>query len=506
MHNFSGLPLDIIDHILQFCPTFLTLRSAILTSKSFYNVYQAHPHSLLLAVACNVIGPALPQALRVVRYRSPESAPNDTNGGVADEASGSQTKSDPGDEILATKSHSDSGSETKSVSDEDKEGDGKTPKLVEYDDEETDEKTPITSREVHQLCRDAKIVGFFEDMFSLRHKNRRFKTSQLTPTESYRFRRAMYRIMFYSRVFSAEKYEGFSEDDELEALAEELMKVRRASYRKKFFRGFFSDEILQIYAVSSFLVEIVHWLDKVFFLGVEDKESVLALGLEWIYNSMQENVEARDYAYQLMELLGNSPFTRKYLSTSISPILEERNVKLPDRKDSSIWRVVLDSIDGNQDPCDQCKTVTPTEFDFLGPSTYDFICASQPYQDKFLYLLKERLAYSPLDRAYLSKKPDAVRYPKIMETIFNDDIKQPEFSNWKKEDWLCKNCMEKYMREHFYLWLLGLKKQEGETIPEDCRYGYDCATMNHNLQHALKFNHLCAPSRNPEDEEYITFF
>ncbi|THV03001.1 hypothetical protein K435DRAFT_962671 [Dendrothele bispora CBS 962.96] len=490
MRNFSGLPLDddIIDRVLQFCPTFETLRSAILTSKSFYNVYQAHPRSLLRAVAYNVTGPTLPQALRVVRYRSPEGARNDINGGVANETSGSQTKSDPGNEVPATKSHSDSGSETESDSDEDNEGDGKTPKLVECDedDEETDEKTPITPEEVHQLCHDAKIVGFFEDLFSLRHKNRRFKTSQLTPTESYRFRRAMYRIMFYSRVFSAEKYEDFSDDDE--APAEELMKVRRA--RKKFFRSFFSDEILQMYAVSSFLVEMVHWANEVFTLDIEDEESALAIGLEWIYNSMQEDVLHVGEDYELMELSSN-PFTQNYLSSSISAILEERNAKLPDRKDSSIWRVVLDSIDGEQDPCDQCKI--PTGFDLLGPSTYDFIYASRPHQDNLSYFLKGKL--SRVDRSCLYKNSDAARYPKIMETIFNDDIKRPEFSTWKKEDWLCKNCMENYLREHLHLWLLDLKKQEGETIPEDCWYGYNCRTMTHNLQHAQKLNHLCAPSR-----------
>lgn len=77
---------DIVYRILTFCPTFATLQSAILVSKAFHSVFQSHPKvshlkllscpysneefrkSITRAVAYNVIGPALPQALRVARY------------------------------------------------------------------------------------------------------------------------------------------------------------------------------------------------------------------------------------------------------------------------------------------------------------------------------------------------------------------------------------------------------------------------------------------------------
>lgn len=38
-------------------------------SKAFLAVFEAHPNSIIQAIAYKVTGPALPQAMRVVRYR-----------------------------------------------------------------------------------------------------------------------------------------------------------------------------------------------------------------------------------------------------------------------------------------------------------------------------------------------------------------------------------------------------------------------------------------------------
>jgi len=167
MRNLNGLPLDddVIDRILQFLPSFSTLYSAILTSKSFYQVYKAHPRSIIRAVAYNVIGPALPQALRAIRYQEHESArDSQTKAGVDD----SETESDSDDNEAPTKPSGAkyAGSETESDDDQQH---TKTSQISRTeDDEETDEKTPITPDEARQLCEIAKIVDHFEDLFSLR--------------------------------------------------------------------------------------------------------------------------------------------------------------------------------------------------------------------------------------------------------------------------------------------------------------------------------------------------
>ncbi|KAJ7938849.1 hypothetical protein B0H13DRAFT_2301499 [Mycena leptocephala] len=66
---------DIVGRIMTFCPTFDSLQSATLVSKAFYCVFQTYPKaggfSITRAVAYNIVGPALPQALRVLRYPYP---------------------------------------------------------------------------------------------------------------------------------------------------------------------------------------------------------------------------------------------------------------------------------------------------------------------------------------------------------------------------------------------------------------------------------------------------
>jgi len=65
------LPLnnDIFDRIFHFLPSLDALVSLASTSKTFYDVFSRHSNSIKLAVAYNLVGPALPQALSVVRLR-----------------------------------------------------------------------------------------------------------------------------------------------------------------------------------------------------------------------------------------------------------------------------------------------------------------------------------------------------------------------------------------------------------------------------------------------------
>lgn len=76
--SLPSLPIDddVLHRILTFLPAFVDLKSFIMTSKSIYAVFDAHPHSIVRAVAYNVIGPALPQALRVVRQQPVEQKPD----------------------------------------------------------------------------------------------------------------------------------------------------------------------------------------------------------------------------------------------------------------------------------------------------------------------------------------------------------------------------------------------------------------------------------------------
>ena len=68
-----ALSSDVIDYLLTSLSDAGTLLSTILVSKSFYQVFQARPSSTLASVAANQIGPELlPSAIRLVHFNRDE--------------------------------------------------------------------------------------------------------------------------------------------------------------------------------------------------------------------------------------------------------------------------------------------------------------------------------------------------------------------------------------------------------------------------------------------------
>ena len=64
---------DVIDCVLTSLPDFATLLSTILVSKSFHDVFRAHPSSILTSVAKTQIGSELlPCALRLAHFKRGE--------------------------------------------------------------------------------------------------------------------------------------------------------------------------------------------------------------------------------------------------------------------------------------------------------------------------------------------------------------------------------------------------------------------------------------------------
>lgn len=69
MAVFTDLPLDVIDRVFMTLPDFQTLAAAIMVCKECYNVFQTHPKSIVHAIASNIVGPAIPQALELVHVQ-----------------------------------------------------------------------------------------------------------------------------------------------------------------------------------------------------------------------------------------------------------------------------------------------------------------------------------------------------------------------------------------------------------------------------------------------------
>ncbi|KAI3605335.1 hypothetical protein WG66_013039 [Moniliophthora roreri] len=433
MRGLNNLPLDddIIVRVLRFSPDFATLRAAILTSQSFHNVFKTHLKPILRAVAYNVTGPALPQALRCIRYQLPDTDNSDTE------------NEDPAIGNPVTQ-------------------------------HETDERAPITKEETYGLVKNANIIRDFENLFSLRHKDRKFNTSRLNAEESQRFCRAMYRIMLYSRVFPGSRYYEFEgDDDEQEDLATRLETAR--AERKKFLQDFSTDELYEIHSVSEFLVETVIWVgedDEEHSFDNDNGDIALACGPEIIHECMQTtSPDPLSDALNYIGVHGDDeyPLISGYLSYPLSKIYEERKVK-PPPTDSSRWKSVLDHIEGENDPCAHCSKITG--FNLWGRSTSDYLSGEttlfHPYD--LPRILKGRLGFSLSDASRLRKEYNDISQDIycIVEDILESDYKQAEFADKKSEDWLCQECLTKLLKEHLHLWLLDRKRKAGEQIPDNC--------------------------------------
>ena len=68
--TLANLPFDVIDRLLTSLPDFATLSAAILTCKHVYNTFCNHPKSTMRAIALNITGPALSNAIDLIRWQT----------------------------------------------------------------------------------------------------------------------------------------------------------------------------------------------------------------------------------------------------------------------------------------------------------------------------------------------------------------------------------------------------------------------------------------------------
>ncbi|KAG2107252.1 uncharacterized protein F5147DRAFT_698279 [Suillus discolor] len=213
MHS-SFVNADLVECFLRFLPDFQCLASTILTSKAIYNVFQQHPRSVVRSVAYNLVGPALPQALRFIRCKN------------------AQLYYKPVGELLG---------------------------------EDDIQKNPVLSSEdITSLVDISTSIQELESLFSWRMKDRRFKTSQLSLAESTKFQKAMYRMSLFSAVYGRNAQESAigsdSDQEEIDSALEEAKTLR-----KGFFRSFSTPELRDIQWVETFLRGVITRGEGVYF-------------------------------------------------------------------------------------------------------------------------------------------------------------------------------------------------------------------------------------------------
>ncbi|KAG1738355.1 uncharacterized protein EDB91DRAFT_1138333 [Suillus paluster] len=427
---------DLVVCVLTSLPDFHCLASTILTSKTIYNVFQQHPRSIVRSVAYNLVGAALPQALRLVRCQH------------------AQLYSKPVGELLG--------------------------------DDDIEKNPVLSSEDITRLVVIFNSVQELESLFSWRMKDRRFKTSQLFLAESTRFQKAMYRLCLFSAVYGREAYESGSDTDS-EEMESELQEAQ--TLRKDFFGSFSTPELREIQRVESFLREILARAETVIFPAIPPTTNSLRSCYALYcapHNVLDVYKEGLDIIDDWMDDTDES-FFHDFMIGLTSVLVE--------RKEPSVLPVnqkqpIIDEVIGEHDRCSQCQSDTVQGLDLWGPSNWSYLRGPPPHHS-ITHLLKGNLCANLADIAHFTTVLRETSSEQLFGGLF--DYKTSAYNTWNKEDWLCQQCLEKFMRDHLHIWYLGQKVQGGHAIPDNCWYGYNCRTQTHKRAHAQKLNHWCEP-------------
>ncbi|KAF7367862.1 hypothetical protein MSAN_00850700 [Mycena sanguinolenta] len=435
--NASPLPDDILGQIMTFCPNFGTLQALIL--------------SITYKVARNVVGPALPQALRVIRYPY----------------NGYSPKNDPS--VMATACPEDSNI------------------------------TILTATEKTKLEENSLVVGKLEDIYSLLNKDRTSQKSLLTAQESLRFHRAMYRVMLFTNIFPGSRYlvEEFEDLEHDDPFFQKIYAQRTAILNE-----YSTVELRELSSASSFLLDIFDDAART------RNHALLSTGPSgalrtWearTYDGLEDELD-----FNVLDDSDRVPLYDGYISLPLKNIWIKRNLRLPkeddedeeeeeeeDEEPSPKW--ILDSVNGADDTCSKCDGrggldlyTEANWFRFFGRNT-------------MADHLKERLTHNTtLTQPLKDYTGHFAATPQLIGPFISNLFTQrtDKFNGWESTDSYCYYCLRKFVEEHLWRWLLAERVKNGWTPPENCWYGWDCRTQTRNSEHASTKNasrlHLCDP-------------
>ncbi|KAK7013098.1 hypothetical protein R3P38DRAFT_3581934 [Favolaschia claudopus] len=427
------LPNDILDRILQWSPTFQTLLAAICVSKTWYNVFQTHPKSTLRSVARNVVGPALADAVRVLRYANNE------------DSTGS--------------------------------------------DEEFD---AFSKEEFIRLRVNANVVNELEAIFSLRYRDTMSQTSKLTLAESLRFTRAMYRIMLYCDVFSMPD----DEDSviELEENERDEIVSRRTAMLDKYSTNELVELNATLTFLRSVALgsggEDGDFDDDDDAIRV-NSDMLISPGPA----SVLEAHQCQEIS-TLVEQIGDTvwsagPFSLllDFFAAPLQIIWNQRQVDAPSNSDEAMREILLDKpeVSPSAAACDRCGRRDNTQLR-KEANWNELHLDLRP-------LLRGKITGNFTDMGVFDDAKPNKNIPRIMAELFEIPRTEDEFKDWNKSDALCSPCLNKFVSAHLHIWLLERKLKDGYDALEDCPDGYDCQEQTEVTLHALTHNHLCAPKK-----------
>ncbi|KAJ7189283.1 hypothetical protein C8R46DRAFT_1206364 [Mycena filopes] len=340
-----------------------------------------------------------------------------------------------------------------------------------------------------------------EDIFSQWYKDRKSATSVLTSEESFRFRRALYRIMLYSTRSSALAY---SEDEALDMGDDSETMAKIVGDRLKMLSEYATADLREIHTVVVFLKQAVDWVrqDVENPHGYDDEEQVPDICLAAGPTLILATYEARDMdvmedACPMVDSFGDIPLFVGFFSHPLAYIWESRNVAAPPDSAEHLASI-LEVVPQGLDKCSQC---TNSRTRLWTSATWHHLLVDTPT------LLPGKLPLNRHETNLLHKilhphDPHVPTTDVLVAEIFRDVRLRPGFEGWTAEDALCGACLRKLLDAHTYLWLRGRRVQDeprGDRVDGkhvDCCYGYDCRTQYKDADHARTTNHLCEPTQH----------
>ncbi|KAH8834726.1 hypothetical protein DL96DRAFT_1211 [Flagelloscypha sp. PMI_526] len=312
MAGLDSLGFDLIECLFAFIPDFRTLKSTILINRNFLSIFNNRKERIVYQVSLNVAGLALDDALRLIRYNFSDWW-NSHEGARLCEYWG---------EVLNN--------------------------YVEYQPPVwSATKNPVEPDEAANLEVAATEAEQLEDMFSFRHKSRRSLKSMLTPNESFKFSRAVYRLALFRKLFEywMLPYEtvrdAWGGRDELDLSGWEL-EFNDARY--KFLESYTVEELREMQVVARFASEMRDQL-VVFNLNYDHNATKDLLHTVAFDMPVYAEEDDDEIPYELIE---------KYLS---GPMREALKEDFLEDDDPDFYLCLLDDIDGQFDKCCSCGEI-----------------------------------------------------------------------------------------------------------------------------------------------------
>ncbi|KAL0960743.1 hypothetical protein HGRIS_005767 [Hohenbuehelia grisea] len=296
--------------------------------------------------------------------------------------------------------------------------------------------TPFTTTEVRALSAIANLAARLEILLSRLCKDKRSKNSRLSPSESWRLRRALYRIMIYCAVFGLDR-------PPMDAGFDQIPQSVRTE-QKDFFADMDTTELAELQVVVTFLKD----LGKCACLGDDLDNDLLILvaflflyGPHAILHCYEQGTLGDIYEAQYNDFAFNDLPADPILAFIDGPLtaaFSEHELSMDTVVQSSPWRPLLDEIAGEDDK-------------------YWDLLKGRISISELLSLTKGNLRYNASDRVNMRVALLECPSAQLFDEIF--DLKTADFSDWSKDDWFCLGCLKTLFAANSAQWFLEYKRK-----------------------------------------------